>query len=434
MIIKEKILFAIDELNTRLIERDQLIKITILAMFSKAHMFLIGERGVAKSLTIRLLENLIGDAKYWELQVGTDTEARQLFGEKRVADDGTTYYHAKNTVLDAHIIFLDEMFKAKTEILNMLLQIMADKYYTTGDGKMIDVPLIFLIGASNEYPMGSLAEPYLDRLLFWYDVERIQDRDKRLQFFNSDFNTEPIEKPIFTLDEIEDVYKASKAIKFTPETLEKFNSIVDLLILQGVKTSDRKYRNSIKSMQVSAYINGRDTINYSDIFLLIFTSWHNDVEKRKVDDVVFFEMFSNNAKLGGFVKDIRDRFKKIDTFYKGNLYDFSNHLVSFLGNSAEEDFIKYRDEVYTCLNAYDELYSSLYNVKGKIDEIYFIEKQIDENIFFSTVENNSITNNILDEIKLLENEITTEWTNIKKWVEMNNTLSNYNKIKERIGT
>ena len=434
MIIKEKILFSIEELNTRLIERDQLIKITILAMFSKAHMFLIGERGVAKSLTIRLLENLIGDAKYWELQVGTDTEARQLFGEKRVADDGTTYYHAKNTVLDAHIIFLDEMFKAKTEILDMLLQIMADKYYTTGDGKMIDVPLIFLIGASNEYPMGSLAEPYLDRLLFWYDVERIKDKDKRLQFFNSEFNTKPIEKPIFTLDEIEDVYRASKSIKFTPEILEKFNSIVDLLILQGVKTSDRKYRNSIKSMQVSAYINGRDTIDYSDIFLLIFTSWHNDVEKRKVDDVIFFAMFSNKAKLEGSIKDIRDGFKKIDTFFKGNLYDFSNHLVSFLGAKAEETYLSYRNEVYACLNAYDELYVSLQGVQNKIDEIYYIEKEIEENIFFTNIKNDSISDFILEEIKILHSEITLEWNNIKKWIDVNNSLSKYNEIKERSGT
>jgi len=121
MKIKEKILKSMNQLTDRLIEREQLVKLTILAMFSKSHMFLIGERGVAKSLTVRLLGELIGDAKYWELQVGVDTEAKQLFGEKRIAKDGTVYYHAKNTILDSHIVFLDEMFKAKSSILNLLL-------------------------------------------------------------------------------------------------------------------------------------------------------------------------------------------------------------------------------------------------------------------------------------------------------------------------
>jgi len=430
MRVREKIEHSVKELNERLIERDQLIKLTILAMFSKAHMFLIGERGVAKSLTVRLLGKLIGDAKYWELQVGVDTEAKQLFGEKRIADNGTIYYNAVNTVLDAHIIFLDEMFKAKSSILNMLLQMMADRYYTTGDGRMIEVPLIFLIGASNEYPTGSLAEPYLDRLDFWYDVSRIQTRENRLKFFNTDFNQKPIEEPIFTLDEINETYReAIKSVSFPDNVLETLNDIIDNFILQGVKTSDRKYSNAIKSMKVSAYINGRESINFSELFLFLFTSWHNDIERRKVVDVIYYRMFSNKAHLEGLVKDVKDGFEKNDTYYKSDLYNYSNHLLSFTGERAVEAFQSYLSATHECLITYNKLYEELEKTKNEIERILNVEQLVKENIFLSEIENKSITDDLLESIRNIETLIVNEWKIINSWIENNNTLHSYNEKK-----
>lgn len=47
--LHEKIPLLIEELNQRLIERDELSRLVVLAMLSKNHMFLIGERGVGKS-------------------------------------------------------------------------------------------------------------------------------------------------------------------------------------------------------------------------------------------------------------------------------------------------------------------------------------------------------------------------------------------------
>ena len=158
------------------------------------------------------------------------------------------------------------MFKAKSEVLNMLLQMMADRYYTTGDGRMIPVPLISLIGASNEYPSGDLAAPYLDRLTLWYDVKRITNKENRLRFFNGDFDKTPITEPIFTLDDVNEVYSQSKQVSIPQEILEMFTKIVDQYILRGVKTSDRKYAHLIEVMRVSAIINERDYIDYSELF------------------------------------------------------------------------------------------------------------------------------------------------------------------------
>ena len=55
----EKIEPLINALNERLIERDELSRLVVLAMLSKRHMFLIGERGVAKSMTVELVKGVI---------------------------------------------------------------------------------------------------------------------------------------------------------------------------------------------------------------------------------------------------------------------------------------------------------------------------------------------------------------------------------------
>jgi len=308
---------------------------------------------------------------------------------------------------------------------------MADKYYTTGDGRMIEAPLLFLIGASNEYPTGTYAEPYLDRLLFWYDVSRIKNTNNRLKFFNSDFNREIIEEPIFLLEEIEDTYiKSQESIIIPEDMLHTLNEIINDIIVQGVKTSDRKYFNAIKAMKVSAFINERESIDNSDLFLLLFSAWHNDVEKRKVEDVLFYKMFSNETKLQGYIKDIKDDFEKNDTFIKGELYDFINHIVSFLGDNAAKNYRSYTNAIVNCMIQYEKIHENLQGVKVKLESIYVIENQISENIFLEDFKNSSITKEILDDIENYDLKISSEWNNLKIWIMHNEKLVNYNKNKQ----
>lgn len=429
--IRKKIGFAIDELNNRLIERDQLIRLTILALFSKSHMFLIGERGVAKSLTIRIISNLIEEIKYWELQVGIDTEPKQLFGEKKVAENGTIYYEAKNTILDAEIAFLDEMFKAKNEVLNMLLQIMVDRYYTTGDGRMIKVPLIMLCGASNEYPTGELAEPYLDRLLFWYKVDRIKKQENREKFFNFDFETKPIEKSIFTKDEIEYVYEqATKSVKTPKEILHLFNKIVDNLILQGVKTSDRKFLNIMKAMKVCALLNKRDSLDYSDMFLFLFTAWHNDTEQRKVEDVVYYQIFSNQANIEGKIEGIKKGLEANQNFISGKLYDFINYRLEFVGEEASQIFHQYITVIMRSFERFIEIKEEVGELERTIEHIYSVEKMIKNNIFIGNIKNRTLNQTILDNLDKIDAILKIETQNTKEWIERNKDLLSYKRNQQ----
>jgi len=428
--LKNKVLISIKELNKRLIERDSLIRLTTLAILSRSHMFLIGERGVGKSLTIRLFSNLIKDIKYWELLIGSDTEPKQLFGEKKTSENGTIYYEAINTVLDSHIVFLDEMFKAKNEVLNMTLQIMADRYYTTGDGRMLEVPLISLIGASNEYPSGALIEPFVDRILIWYEVKRIQDKKNREKYFMSLFDKTPIEEPLFDLDDIETIKKESSNIKIPEKILHDIDYIINKLLIQDVKTSDRKFLAAINQiLKTSAFLNQRDSLDESDVFLLLFTSWHNDVEKRKTKETIYFYYFLNHATFEKKIEDLKKRIELVDTFAKGDLYEFFNYMIEFSGDDAQKAYEQYLQKAINIVHEYNECYDDFVEIQNKIEEIYTVEKKIKNNIFHENIKNDSIEEVMLNELEHYESIIVSEHNIIKNWVQKNESLVNYKENK-----
>src|SRR5262245_61398145 len=53
---------------------------------------------------------------------------------------------------EADLCFLDEVFKASSAILNVLLKILNERTYEVGDGTTVKVPLKLCIAASNEWP------------------------------------------------------------------------------------------------------------------------------------------------------------------------------------------------------------------------------------------------------------------------------------------
>jgi MoxR-like ATPase len=76
---------------------------------------------------------------------------------------------------EADLVFLDEIFKANAGILNSLLEILNERMFSDGKDR-IPVPMLFLVGASNEIPdpedkLGAL----YDRLVLKYEVKPIKE-------------------------------------------------------------------------------------------------------------------------------------------------------------------------------------------------------------------------------------------------------------------
>ena len=64
----------------------------------------------------------------------------------------------------SEIVFLDEIFKSNSAILNSLLTLLNERRYTSG-GVVLKCPLLSCFGASNEVPSDENLTAIFDRFL-----------------------------------------------------------------------------------------------------------------------------------------------------------------------------------------------------------------------------------------------------------------------------
>lgn len=421
-----KIPLLINELNERLIERDELSRLVVLAMLSKSHMFLIGERGVAKSKTVELINGVIEGSKFWQLQVNEETKQKELFGEKQSAEDGTIGYFSKKNILNTHFAVLDEMYKGRNGLLNGLLELLVDGCYTSGDGVKKKTPLLALFGTSNEYPTETYMLPYVDRFLVWYEVLRIQDPENRKKYYAGNYEKSPIENQYFSLADIDHIATEKENIAIPDFILEYFDNIVTTLITQKVKTSDRKYERVLHGMiKVSAYLNNREFVDISDLFLLLHTSWHDDVEKEKVHRVIFEEIFGCKEEIDALIINASQKMEDVDTYKNGSIYVFLNYQEK--NDGIDNDTI-YRNVLIIANNAlaqYQSIHNELIDMIGKYKDNMMIEHLLQKNLFVADYKQNAFTRDMLKRIAKLKDAIEKRIYELSEWIEKNPTLFEY---------
>jgi MoxR-like ATPase len=145
------------ELNNSFAERSELIDGALTALISKEAMFILGPPGTAKSTVCRHLCRAIG-GKYYETLMNKMTTPDELFGSISINGLKNDKYIrvTDNKLPEAHIAFLDEVFKGSSAILNTLLTI-TDESRTFYNGGPVKTPLQCLVHRMKSLTLKSLA-------------------------------------------------------------------------------------------------------------------------------------------------------------------------------------------------------------------------------------------------------------------------------------
>lgn len=151
MKLYEKFAKIEEELNSYFVERAEVIHGLILAILSGSNMLLLGPPGVAKSLAIRTWQEHIKDTKYFEWLLTKFSTPEEIFGviSLKAMEDDRFSRITRGKLPEAHVVFLDEIFKCNSGMLNSLLPILNEKIFHN-DGKAHKIPLLTTVGASNE--------------------------------------------------------------------------------------------------------------------------------------------------------------------------------------------------------------------------------------------------------------------------------------------
>jgi len=278
-------------LQERFLGKDEVIRLLIVAAIAGEHAVLIGPPGTAKSALIRTFARLI-QANYFEYLLTRFTEPNEIFGPVDIAAfrEGRYERRTEGMLPEAEIVFLDEVFKSNSAILNALLTLLNERRYTSG-GHVLRCPLLSAFGASNEVPRDETLTAIYDRFILRIrndnlDAYHFQDLlQKGLEHEVLQMTDAPLQ-PVVAARELAELQRGLlQRTRFSEEFFSQYKGIVFQIRAEGVSLSDRRVVKILKLFAASAYLDGRAQPDASDLFVLKHV-WNNEDQSQILEAIV----------------------------------------------------------------------------------------------------------------------------------------------------
>jgi MoxR-like ATPase len=273
-----------DELNRMFFERAELIDGALAALLSRSHVLLIGPPGTAKSMLAEELCTRIEGADYFQWLLTRFSTPEELFGAvslKGLEQDDYRRVTA-HKLPEAHIAFLDEIFKANSSILNALLTIINERIFHNGRERIV-TPLITMFGASNELPDEEELTALYDRFMFRFITGYITEDFRFLKMLEGGT---PESRTTLTFAELGELSSIAAAVKLPGGILNEIAELRRGLTREQIVVSDRRWKNSLDVLRAHATLFGRDVVIEDDLMFLEHVLWKDPEERPKVTEAL----------------------------------------------------------------------------------------------------------------------------------------------------
>lgn len=305
--LKDRTARLLDAMSTGAFERDEVIGLSLLAALAGESIFLLGVPGVGKSMVARRLKMAFRDARSFEYLMSRFSTPDEIFGPvsiSKLKDEDAYERVVEDYLPTADIVFLDEIWKAGPAIQNSLLTAINEKIFRNGDNDL-KLPLKGIIAASNELPAeGEGLEALWDRFLIRYIVRPISDRLNFKALLTGD-SPEPNVDPelAFSEQEYQSILSKAREVEVPEGVLDFLYNMRTRLAKEAQENkendgeehevpyvSDRRWKKMVGIMRMSALLNGRNEVDFSDCLLLEHMVWNHDSQMAKVGKAICEEL------------------------------------------------------------------------------------------------------------------------------------------------
>ena len=228
--IEQKSLFVqtlVNGMDKVIVGQKHLVESLLIGLLSDGHILLEGVPGLAKTLAIKTLAQLI-EAKYNRVQFTPDLLPADVVGTM-IYSQRNEEFSVKHGPIFANFVLADEINRAPAKVQSALLEAMQERQVTIGD-ETYKLPKPFLVMATQNpieqegtYP---LPEAQVDRFMLKVVISYPNKEEERKIIRQNIFEPATIDRPVVSINEILDARNVVREV-YIDEKIEQY--IVDIV-------------------------------------------------------------------------------------------------------------------------------------------------------------------------------------------------------------
>lgn len=225
---QEKIRKVISEVGKVVVGQEYMVNRLLIGLFTHGHILLEGVPGLAKTLTVNTLANVL-KMEFRRIQFTPDLLPADLVGTM-IYNQQKAEFEVKKGPIFANLILADEVNRSPAKVQSALLEAMQEKTVSIGDTTYkLDRPFLVLatqnpIDQEGTYP---LPEAQVDRFMLKVHIDYLKKEDElKVMRRITNLSFSPKLETILTKEDISSIRNEINQVKIS-ETLEKY--IIELV-------------------------------------------------------------------------------------------------------------------------------------------------------------------------------------------------------------